>query len=230
MESLLARLPSRLSDCRDPLAVDGRLRAYYSGARFAEGLTVPICKFRVGGGAALRWCVRGKTRTSTKSRPRVGGRVDLALNLHGGNAQHVDDADLRREVRRRLRASSLQRHLLAAPFRRRAQEILGEETAGAHSGTFSLRDVLAGSASLGDSARPSWWRGNAALLPAVCRDASRSRRRPEKKPGPVNAFLAVREPNASRRTCCPMIVAGPADDTALFTQFQVLRNPAAGRV
>jgi ADP-heptose:LPS heptosyltransferase len=151
--------------------------------------------------------------------PRVGSRVDLALNLHGGTRSMwmtlTSDAKF---------GVGFAHHRFSGIYSERiprAQEILGEERpvhTAEHlaSAMFWLgvprSDIPR--AKLVAGIRPSY--PPYAVLHPFAATAQKS------WPGERFVEVAGRLRNNGLE---PMIVAGPADDTAPFSQFQVLRNP-----
>ena len=151
--------------------------------------------------------------------PRVGGRVDMALNLHGGT----------RSMWMTL-ASGAQfgvgfgHHRFSGIYSQRiprAQEILGEERpvhTAEHlaSAMFWLGVPRSGipRAKLVAGMRPSY--PPYVVLHPFAATAE--------KTWPCERFLAAAD-HMQAAGLLPVIVAGPADDIVPFSKFQVLRNP-----
>jgi ADP-heptose:LPS heptosyltransferase len=217
MESLLARLPSR-----SRIAVI-RLRSMGDCV-----LTTPALALLKAHRPDLQVCVVVEPRFAgvfednpdvDEISPRVGSRVDLALNLHGGTRSMwmtlTSDAKF---------GVGFAHHRFSGIYSERiprAQEILGEERpvhTAEHlaSAMFWLgvprSDIPR--AKLVAGIRPSY--PPYGVLHPFAATAQKS------WPGERFVEVAGRLRNNGLE---PMIVAGPADDTAPFSQFQVLRNP-----
>jgi ADP-heptose:LPS heptosyltransferase len=154
--------------------------------------------------------------------PRVGGRVDLALNLHGGT----------RSMWMTLLSGAkfgvgFGHHRFSGIYSERiprAQEILGEER------PVHTAEHLASA---------MFWLGvPRSEIPRAKLIASRRPDYPPyvvmhpfaataEKTWPRERFLAAAE-QMQAAGLLPMIVAGPADDAAPFSKFQVLRNSPMG--
>ena len=217
MESLLARLPSRsriavirlrsMGDCVLTTPALALLKAYR-----------PDLQVRVVVEPRFAGVFEDNPDVDEIS-PRVGRRVDLALNLHGGTRSMwmtlTSDAKF---------GVGFGHHRFSGIYSQqipRAQEILGEER------PVHTAEHLASA---------MFWLGvPRAEIPRAKLVASR---RPDYPPYLVmHPFAAMAEKTWPRERFIevagrlqsaglePMIVAGPADDTAPFSRFQVIRNP-----
>src|SRR5258708_24958318 len=220
MESLLARLPSR-----SRIAVI-RLRSMGDCVLTTPALALlktyrPDLQVRVVVEPRFAGVFEDNPDVDEIS-PRVGGRVDMALNLHGGT----------RSMWMTLASGAkfgvgFAHHRFSGIYSQRiprAQEILGEERpvhTAEHlaSAVFWLGVPRAEipRAKLVASRRPDY--PAYVVMPPFAATAE--------KTWPRERFIEVagRVPNAGLH---PMIVAGPADDTAPFSDFQVLRNSPLG--
>jgi ADP-heptose:LPS heptosyltransferase len=217
MESLLARLPSRsriavirlrsMGDCVLTTPALALLKAYR-----------PDLQVRVVVEPRFAGVFEDNPDVDEIS-PRVGRRVDLALNLHGGTRSMwmtlTSDAKF---------GVGFGHHRFSGIYSQRiprAQEILGEER------PVHTAEHLASA---------MFWLGvPRSEIPRAKLVASR---RPDYPPYLVmHPFAATAEKTWPRERfievagrlqsagLAPMIVAGPADDTAPFSKFQVIRNP-----
>ena len=217
MESLLARLPSRsriavirlrsMGDCVLTTPALALLKAHRPDLQVRV-----VVEPRFAG-------VFEENPDVDEISPRVGSRVDLALNLHGGT----------RSMWMTL-ASGAQfgvgfgHHRFSGIYSQRiprAQEILGEErpvhTAEHLASAMFWLGVPRSEiprAKLGAGMRPSY-------PPYVVMHPFAAT---AEKTWPGERFLAVAN-QMQAAGLLPMIVAGPADDVTPFSQFQVLRNP-----
>jgi heptosyltransferase-3 len=220
MESLLARLPSRsriavirlrsMGDCVLTTPALALLKAYRSDLQVRI-----VVEPRFAG-------IFEDNPDVDEISPRVGGHVDLVLNLHGGT----------RSMWMTLNSGAkfgvgFGHHRFSGIYSQRiprAQEILGEER------PVHTAEHLA--------AAMFWLGVPRAEIPRARLIASR---RPDYSPYVVlHPFAATAEKTWPRERFLaaadqmqaaglqPMIVAGPADDTAPFSKFQVLRNPTLG--
>ena len=220
MESLLARLPSR-----SRIAVI-RLRSMGDCVLTTPALALlkahrPDLQVRVVVEPRFAGIFEDNPDVDEIS-PRVGGRVDMALNLHGGT----------RSMWMTLASGAkfgvgFGHHRFSGIYSRRiprAQEILGEER------PVHTAEHLA--------AAMFWLGVPRSEIPRAKLVASR---RPDYPPYVVlHPFAATAEKTWPRERFLaaadqmqaaglqPMIVAGPADDAGPFSKFQVLRNPPLG--
>ena len=216
MESLLARLPSRAR-----IAVI-RLRSMGDCVLTTPALALlkahrPDLQVRVVVEPRFAGVFEDNPDVDEIS-PRMGGRVDLALNLHGGTRSMwmtlASDAKFGVGFAHH-RFSGIYSHRIP-----RAQEILGEER------PVHTAEHLASA---------MFWLG--VPRSEIPRAKLTAGRRPDyppyvvmhpfaatvEKTWPGERFVEVagRLRNAGLE---PMIVAGPADDTSSFSKFQVIRN------
>jgi heptosyltransferase III len=216
MESLLARLPSR-----SRIAVI-RLRSMGDCVLTTPALALlkafrPDLQVRVVVEPRFAGVFEDNPDVDEIS-PQVGGRVDLALNLHGGT----------RSMWMALASGAKFRvgfghHRFSGIYSQRiprAQEILGEER------PVHTAEHLASA---------MFWLGVPhSEIPRAKLVASKSPGHPlyvvlhpfaatAEKSWPAERFVAVAD-QVQAAGLQPMIVAGPADDTAPFSKFQVLRN------
>ncbi len=220
MESLLARLPSR-----SRIAVI-RLRSMGDCVLTTPALALlktyrPDLQVRVVVEPRFAGVFEDNPDVDEIS-PRVGSRVDMALNLHGGT----------RSMWMTLASGAkfgvgFAHHRFSGIYSQRiprAQEILGEERP-VHTAEHLASAVF-------------WLGVPRAEIPRAKLVASRRPDYPAyvvmhpfaataEKTWPRERFIEVagRLQNAGLH---PMIVAGPADDTAPFSDFQVLRNSPLG--
>jgi heptosyltransferase-3 len=217
MESLLARLPSR-----SRIAVI-RLRSMGDCVLTTPALALlkahrPDLQVRVVVEPRFAGVFEGNPDVDEIS-PRVGPRVDMALNLHGGT----------RSMWMTLASGAkfgvgFEHHRFSGIYSQRiprAQEILGEERpvhTAEHlaSAMFWLGVPLSKipRAKLLAGIRPSY--PPYVVLHPFAATAE--------KTWPREHFLAAAD-RIQAGGLLPVIVAGPADDTAPFSKYQVLRNP-----
>lgn len=217
MESLLARLP-----LRSRIAVI-RLRSMGDCV-----LTTPALALLKAYRPDLQVCVVVEPRFAgvfednpdvDEISPRVGGRVDMVLNLHGGTRSMWMTVASGAKF-----GIGFEHHRFSGIYSQRiprAQEILGEER------PVHTAEHLASA---------MFWLGvPRSEIPRAKLAASRRPDYPPyvvlhpfaatgEKTWPRERFLAVAN-QMQAAGLLPMIVAGPADDVTPFSQFQVLRNP-----
>lgn len=216
MESLLARLPSRsriavirlrsMGDCVLTTPALALLKAYR-----------PDLQVRVVVEPRFAGVFEDNPDVDEIS-PRVGGRVDLALNLHGGT----------RSMWMTLASGAkfgvgFGHHRFSAIYSQRiprAQEILGEERP-VHTAEHLASAMFWLGVPRSEIPRAKMVAGIRPDYPpyAVIHPFAAT----VEKTWPRERFLAVAD-HMQAAGLQPMIVAGAADDVAPFSKFQVLRN------
>ena len=220
MESLLARLPSR-----SRIAVI-RLRSMGDCVLTTPALALlkahrPDLQVRVVVERRFAGVFEDNPDVDEIS-PRVGGRVDMVLNLHGGT----------RSMWMTLASGAkfgvgFGHHRFSGIYSQRiprAQEILGEERP-VHTAEHLASAMFWLGVPRAEIPRAKLVAGMRPFYPpyVVLHPFAAT---PEKTwPGERFIEVAGRLQSAGLK---PMIVAGPADDVTAFSKFQVLRNPPLG--
>jgi heptosyltransferase III len=216
MESLLARLPSR-----SRIAVI-RLRSMGDCVLTTPALALlkahrPDLQVRVVVEPRFAGVFEGNPDVDEIS-PRVGGRVDMALNLHGGT----------RSMWMTLASGAkfgvgFGHHRFSSIYSQRiprAQEILGEERP-VHTAEHLASAMFWLGVPHSEIPRAKLFAGMRPPYPpyVVMHPFAAT----AEKTWPTERFVAAAD-QMQAAGLQPIIVAGPADDAAPFSQFQVLRN------
>jgi heptosyltransferase-3 len=217
MESLLARLPSRsriavirlrsMGDCVLTTPALALLKAYR-----------PDLQVRVVVEPRFAGVFEDNPDVDEIS-PRVGGRVDMALNLHGGT----------RSMWMTLASGAkfgvgFAHHRFSGIYSQRiprAQEILGEERP-VHTAEHLASAMFWLGVPLSEIPRAKLIAGMPPSYPpyVVLHPFAAT----AEKTWPAERFIAAAD-KMQAAGLLPVIVAGPADDATAFSKFQVLRKP-----
>ena len=220
MESLLARLPSR-----SRIAVI-RLRSMGDCVLTTPALALlkahrPDLQVRVVVERRFAGVFEDNPDVDEIS-PRVGGRVDMVLNLHGGTRSMWMTLASGAKF-----GAGFGHHRFSGIYSQRiprAQEILGEERP-VHTAEHLASAMFWLGVPRAEIPRAKLVAGMRPFYPpyVVLHPFAAT---PEKTwPGERFIEVAGRLQSAGLK---PMIVAGPADDVTAFSKFQVLRNPPLG--
>jgi len=217
MESLLARLPSRsriavirlrsMGDCVLTTPALALLKAYRSDLQVRI-----VVEPRFAG-------IFEDNPDVDEISPRVGGHVDLVLNLHGGTRSMWMTLNSGAKFR-----VGFGHHRFSGIYSQRiprAQEILGEERP-VHTAEHLASAMFWLGVPRSEIPRakliarmPPSYPPYVVLHPFAATS---------EKTWPREGFLAAAD-QMQAAGLLPLIVAGPADDTAPFSKYQVLRNP-----